>query len=136
MTMKWDDHGLKSPIARAKGLGAAGQGAVDSWIKLRVTAIANAILAIWFLWFLCGIIGAPYTEFLAQIANPINAICMILLIISTFAHAVLGSREIVEDYIHNEFFKLSKLIGMYLFFFALGIANIFAVLKIAFTVGL
>ena len=43
MKMKWDNHGLKTPLARARGLGAA-SGAVEGWIKLRVTAIGNAIL--------------------------------------------------------------------------------------------
>ena len=134
MHMKWDNHGLKTPLARAKGLGAA-RGAVDNWIKLRVTAIANVILAIWFFWFLSQVIGTGYDGFTEKLADPRNAIAMILLIISSFYHAVLGSREVVEDYIHHEGFKLFKLVGTYLFFFALGIASIFSVLKIAFTVG-
>ncbi len=133
--MKWDDHGMKTPLARAKGLGAA-RGCVENWIKLRVTAIGNAILAIWFFWFLSGVIGASHADFTAALADPRNAIPMILLIISMLIHAMLGVREIVEDYFHNEFFKISKLVGMYLCFFALGVASVFSVLKIAFTGGL
>ncbi len=135
MNMKWDDHGIKSPLARAKGLGAAGSHAVDAWIKLRVTAIANAILLIWFIWFLSQVIGVSHAEFIERLADPRNAIAMILLVISTFTHAVLGCREIVEDYIHCEFFKISKLVGMYLFFFALATVCIFSILKIAFIAG-
>ena len=134
MSMKWD-KGVKTPLARARGLGAAG-GAVEGWIKLRVTAIGNAILSIWFLWFLSQTIGASHAEFTEKLADPRNAICMILLIISTFIHAVLGNREVVEDYVHNEFCKISKLVGMYLFFFAVAVACVFSVLKISFTAGL
>ena len=57
MSMKWDDTGYKNPLARARGLGAAG-GAVENWIKLRVTAIANALLAVWFIYFLHKAVGA------------------------------------------------------------------------------
>ncbi len=130
MKMKWDNHGMKTPLARARGLGSA-SGAVENWIKLRVTAIGNVFLSIWFIWFLTGAIGASHEEFTAKLADPRNAICMILLIISAFTHAVLGNREVVEDYFHNEFFKIFKLVGMYLFFFAVAAACIFSILKIA-----
>lgn len=134
MKMKWDDHGIKTPLARARGLGAA-RGAVDNWIRLRVTAIANTILSIWFIWFLAQNIGANHETFTQNLADPRNALCMLLLIISVFMHSILGNREIVEDYIHNEYFKIFKLVGLYLFYFALGAACFFSVLKIAFTVG-
>ena len=61
MKMKWDNHGLKTPLARARGLGAAG-GAVENWIKLRVTAVGNVILSVWFLWFLSQTIGSSHAE--------------------------------------------------------------------------
>lgn len=134
MHMKWEDHGIKTPLARAKGLGAA-RGAVDAWIKLRVSAIANVFLFIWFLWFLSTVIGKDHAAFTEALADPRNAIAMILLSCSIFYHSRLGSREIVEDYIHNEYFKIFKLVGAYLFYVAAAAACVFSVLKIAFTVG-
>lgn len=131
--MKWD-KGVKTPLARARGLGAAG-GAVEGWIKLRLTAIANAIISIWFIWFIMQVIGASHAEFVAELSDPRNAIMMILFIISVFVHAGLGCREVVEDYFHIEWMKLSKLVGIYLFFFAAGVACVFSVLKIAFVAG-
>jgi len=56
---------------------------------------------------------------------------MILAIISTFYHAMLGSQVVTEDYIHHEGFKMFKLIGQKLFFFGLGVACVFSILKIA-----
>lgn len=135
MSMKWEDKGIKAPLARARGLGAS-RSVVDGWISLRVSAIANAIAAVWFIWFVSVNAGASHAEFTQSLSDPRNAIMMILFIVSGFYHAIGGSREIVEDYIHSEGFKIFKLVGMYLFFFAAGVASVFSVLKIAFTVGM
>lgn len=132
MAMKWEDHGIKSPMARAKGLGSAGEG-LDHWMGQKITAISNVLLVSWLIFSIISLNGATYTEFTGWLAQPVNAILMILLVISTFYHAVLGSQTVVEDYIHHEGFKLFKLIGQRLFFFAIGVACIFSVLKIAFT---
>ncbi len=130
MTMKWQDTAFKGALARAKGLGSA-RSAVGDWIKLRVTAIANALLLIWFVSFLYQSIGMENDSFNALLAKPLNAVAMILFIVSACMHSALGAKEIAEDYIQNEYFKVFKLIGIYLFHFALGAASIFAVLKIA-----
>ncbi len=130
MSMKWDASGLKNPLARARGLGAAG-GAVENWIRLRVTAIANALLAIWFFCFVKQSIGASHAEFIELLSHPAHAVAMLLFILSVFTHATLGCREIVEDYFHHEGLKIAKLIGIYLFFTAAGITCVFSVLKVA-----
>lgn len=130
MRLKWDNKGIKSPLARARGLGAAHEG-TDHWMKQRITAIANIPLIIWFVFSVVSLKGASHAEFTSWLAEPVNAVLTILLVISTFYHAVLGSQVVVEDYIHSEWFKMLKLIGMKLFFFALAVACIFSVLKIA-----
>ncbi len=132
MSMKWEAGGLKSPLARAKGLGSISEGA-DHWISQRITAIANIPLMIWLVYSVVNMIGANYYEFGAWLAEPLNAILMILVVLSTFYHAVLGSQVVIEDYIHHEGFKLFKLIGQKLFFIAMGVAAIFSILKVAFS---
>lgn len=121
---------MKSPLARAKGLGSAHEGA-DHWFSQRITAIANIPLLLWFVYSIVQMKGASHAQFTSWLAEPINAILMILLIISAFYHAKLGSQVVVEDYIHHEGFKIAKLIAMKIFFFGLGIACIFSILKIA-----
>ena len=123
-------NSIKSPLGKARGLGASHTG-VQAWISLRVTAIAQAILAIWFFCFLTSAIHASHEEFLALVAQPLNAIALVLFVLSGFYHAGLGAREIIEDYIHCECLKIAKLIGIYLFFFAAGAACVFSILKIA-----
>ena len=128
--LKWNKGGLKSPIARARGLGSAKSG-LDHWIMQRLTAMGNVVLG---LWLLCAIIchGAmTYTEAVLWISEPLNAVAMILFIICSFYHAVLGAQVVVEAYIHHEGFKIVKLLGQRLVFFAMGVACIFSVLQVA-----
>lgn len=130
MHMKWEDKGMKTPLARAKGLGSS-RSAVDHWIGLRVSAIANVILLVWFVWFVKASIGLDHAEFSAHLAQPLNAVAMILFTISVCYHSANGAREIIEDYIHCELFKVIKLVGLYLVHYALAAACVFAVLKVA-----
>lgn len=128
--LKWHKGGLKSPMSRARGLGSAKSG-LDHWLMQRITAIGNIITGFWLL---CAIIcnGAmTYTEAVLWLSEPVNAVMMILFVISTFYHAVLGTQVVVEDYIHNEGLKLFKLLGQRLVFFAMGVACIFSVLQVA-----
>ncbi len=130
MKLKWENHGIKTHLGRARGLGSAGHGS-DHWMKQRVTAIANIPLVLWLVFSIVSLKGASYKEFTSWLSEPLNAILMILFILSTFYHAKLGSQVVTEDYIHNEGLKIFKLIGQKLFFFGLGVACIFSILKIA-----
>lgn len=128
--IKWHKGGLKNPLARARGLGSAHDG-VHHWIVQRVTAIAALPLSFWLCWSAIGLIHADHTAFVTWLAHPINAILMILTIFTYFYHAMLGCQVVIEDYVHSEWFKIVKLIGMKIVLFATGLACIFAVLKIA-----
>ena len=122
---------IQTPMAKARGLGSAKKG-VEHWWHQRLTAIANIPLVLWLVYSILQLKGADYLAFTTWLADPVNAVLMILFVISTFYHAVLGSQVVIEDYIHCECLKLAKLIAQKLVFFALGIACIFSVLKIAF----
>lgn len=124
-------HSYAAPLKKAKGLGSAHEGA-DHWLKQKITAIANIPLVLWFIFSIIGLQGASHAQFTSWLAQPVNAVLMILLVISVLYHAKLGAQVITEDYISCEGFKLVKLIGQKLAFFALGVACIFSVLKIAF----
>ncbi|MAF97148.1 MAG: succinate dehydrogenase, hydrophobic membrane anchor protein [Micavibrio sp.] len=130
MKLKWDKSGMKTPLARARGLGAAGHGS-DHWMAQRITAFANVPLVIWFVYSLVSLKGADYVSFTTWLAEPVNAILAILFIISNFYHAALGLQVVIEDYIHCEVMKTVKLVVMKLVLFGLGTAAIFSILKIA-----
>jgi succinate dehydrogenase / fumarate reductase membrane anchor subunit len=121
---------LKSPMARARGLGSAKSG-LDHWMMQRITAVGNLVLGLWLIYSMVCMGAMEYTEALLWLSEPLNAICMILFVISSFYHAVLGSQVVIEDYIHHEGFKIFKLLGQRLLFFAMGVASIFSVLQVA-----
>jgi succinate dehydrogenase / fumarate reductase membrane anchor subunit len=130
MKLKWDNQGIKSPLAKARGLGAAG--GTEHWMAQRITAVALIPLVLWLVYSIVNLIGASHAEFLAWQAMPLNAILMIALVIAALYHGFLGAQVVIEDYIHHEGFKMFKLIGTKLFFVLMGIAAIFSILKIAF----
>lgn len=131
MKLKWDNHGLKTPQAKARGLGAAHDGAAH-WINQRITSVSSLFLVLWLAWSLMQIDVASFEAVSGWLAQPVNAILMILLTISVFYHTALGVQVIIEDYVHHEGLKFAKLISQKLFFLALGVICIFSILKIAF----
>lgn len=135
MTWNLDFNKYEAPLKTAKGLGSAHDG-VDHWLKQKVTAIANIPLILWLIWSIVALQGASYAQFTSWLAQPLNAILMILTIISVMAHAKLGAQVITEDYIRCKCMKKIKLIGQKLVFFGMAVACIFCVLKIAFTAGM
>ena len=133
--MKWDKTGLKTTDARVSGLGSAKSG-TEHWIMQRITSIANLPLILWFIWSVMTHDFTSYAIFNSWLSEPLNAILMILLVISTFYHATMGAQVITEDYVHNEGFKVFKLVGQRLVFFGLAVGCIFSILKLAFQTGI
>ena len=56
----------------------------------------------------------------------------ILFVGVTFQHTASGIQVVLEDYVHNELVKMAAIIAAKFLCFALGVAGIFAILKIAF----
>lgn len=123
---------IETPLARARGLGSAHEGA-GHWWHQRVTAVTNLFLMAWLAWSVVRMPSWDYGVVHAWLAIPVNAVLMTLAIISAFYHAALGAQVIVEDYVHNEGFKILKLAGLKLFLLAAGVACVFAILKVAFS---
>ncbi|MGB1077123.1 MAG: succinate dehydrogenase, hydrophobic membrane anchor protein [Bdellovibrionales bacterium] len=131
MGTKNSTQDYRSALKKAKNHGSAKHGS-GHWMAQRVTAIALIPLTVWFVYSVIRLAGSSHADFVMWLQHPFNAIAMILFVIASFYHGVLGSQVVVEDYIHTEWFKTLKLIANKLFFFALGTACIFSILKIAF----
>ena len=64
-------------------------------------------------------------------SSPLMATAMILLILSTFLHFRLGVMELIEDYVHQEAFKILAIVALN-FYAVAGIATgIVSVARIA-----
>jgi succinate dehydrogenase / fumarate reductase membrane anchor subunit len=122
---------LRSPLGRAIGLGSAKEGVEHWWIQ-RLTAVALVPLALWFVASVIALSGADHVALIEWLASPLAAILMLLLIGAAFYHAALGIQVVIEDYVHSEGAKFAALVLNKLICFALAVAGIFAVLKIAF----
>lgn len=132
MAHKWEDTPFKNPMARVEGLGSSHSG-VHHWIHQKVTALANIPLVLWAIWSAMTLVasGAGYDVVRAFFAQPCNAILMLLFLISVFYHAALGLQVVIEDYMHCEASKRVALIAVKLGAFALTVASVFSVLKLA-----
>jgi succinate dehydrogenase / fumarate reductase membrane anchor subunit len=122
---------LRSPLGRVIGLGSAKEG-VEHWWAQRVTAVALVVLLLWFVASIISLAGANRAAVAAWLHSPLPAILTILLLIAGFYHMALGIQVVVEDYVHDEWVKIPALILNKLLSFALAIAGIFAVLRLAF----
>ncbi|TVQ33426.1 MAG: succinate dehydrogenase, hydrophobic membrane anchor protein [Geminicoccaceae bacterium] len=121
---------LSTPIARVRGLGAAREG-VEHFKWVRITAIGNVALALWFVWSMVSLSGADHAALTAWLGGTVNATLMVLLVVSTFAHAKMGCQVIIEDYVHHIGMKVASLTVLNLAVYAFATAAVVAILKVA-----
>lgn len=122
---------FRTPMGRARGHGSAKDGTAHWWMQ-RLTAIALVPLAIWFVASLVSLTGAGHAEVVAWLGAPVPAVLMILFVVVTFHHGQLGLQVVIEDYVHSEGVKFAAIIIVKFAAIVLGLASVFAVLKIAF----
>jgi succinate dehydrogenase / fumarate reductase, membrane anchor subunit len=122
-----------SPLARARGLGSAKEG-VEHWWLERISALALVPLNLWFVFVVIHLSGAGHDAAAAFIAQPVNAVLLILNAVLSFWHGALGLQVVYEDYISNEGGRLAAIILTKFVAVALIALCVFAVLRIAFGV--
>ena len=121
---------MRSPLARAIGLGSAKAGVGEWWVE-RVSAVALLPLTLWFSGSLIEQTDTDYATFIAWMRSPLVAILMVLLLIALFYHMALGLKVVIEDYVHSGR-KLALVLAVRLGCFALATAGVVATLRIAF----
>lgn len=121
---------LRTPLARARGLGAAHDGTHHFWVH-RLSALALVPLCLWFVASVVCKIGASYEEFMAWAGQLHVATALVITIVLTFHHAALGLQTVVEDYVHTPLPRLALLLLVKYSSFALAVIGVMAVLKIS-----
>ena len=122
---------MRTPLARAKGLGAAGHG-VEHWWLHRVTAVSNIPLVVSFVAIVATLAGRPHADALRIVSHPVVAILLSLTVISITNHMRLGMALPIEDYVHQKGYKLAALIANNFFAVVIAVVCLYAILKISF----
>jgi len=122
---------FRTPLGRVRGLGSAKDGTHHWWMQ-RLTAIALVPLIVWFVVSVLMMIGADRGTMVSWLGSPITAGLMVMLIIAVFHHAQLGLQVVIEDYIHNETWKIGLVIFVKFAALLVGGIAVISVLKLAF----
>ena len=123
--------GYRTPLARVRGLGSAKDG-TEQFLRQRVTAIANIFLVSFGILIIVRLAGADYLTVRRTLAEPLNTIALLLLILSGVVHMRIGMQTIIEDYVHADGYKVLALLINTFFAAVVGLASAYAVLKLSF----
>ena len=124
---------LRTPLGRVRGLGSARTGTEEFWLQ-RMTAIASVPLTIAGLFLVISLTGRSYPAVKQILGSPLVAVLMILFILANVVHMKIGIQVVIEDYVYNKNQKFTLLILNTFFAWAIGLACVFAILKISFGV--
>ncbi|HEY9236696.1 MULTISPECIES: succinate dehydrogenase, hydrophobic membrane anchor protein [Phenylobacterium] len=123
--------GFRTPLSRARGLGAAKHG-VGAWISERVSAAALVPLVLWGVFAAIRLASLDYYGAVAWMtSSALNPTLLVLLIVASFLHMHGGLRVVIEDYIEKRASRAGLLL-LNLFACALfGALAVFSILKVA-----
>jgi succinate dehydrogenase / fumarate reductase membrane anchor subunit len=120
----------RTPLARARGLGAAHHG-VNHFIVERATSVALVPLCLWAVWAALKVAPLGYEGAVAFLASPLNAVLAILLVVVSARHTSVGMRVVIEDYIDRTSTRMALLlVNTGVAWLAAAIA-VFSILKVA-----
>jgi len=121
---------LETPLHKVEGLGSSHSGVAHFW-RQRVTAAALIPLTIWFAISVLGLTGVNSAAAMTFLQHPLNAILMAAFVIVALYHMALGLQVVIDDYVYTNWQKLSLMLLMRIFAFAVGAICLFAILRIA-----
>ena len=96
---------MRTPLGRVRHLGSAHHGTRHFWHQ-RLTSVANVPLTIAVIVIVMGLLGRNHAAVVQILGSTLVAITMLLFIVSSVYHMWLGMQVIIEDYVHDENWKL------------------------------
>lgn len=128
-----DPKHIKTPLARARGLGSAKSG-VHHWRLVKATAVVLIPLTLWFFFSVLCLIaqGADYAAALEWVQKPYNALLLSIFLGMNFYHAALGGQEVIIDYIPSHKIQIPVGFLYRAICYSFGILSVFSVLYITF----
>jgi succinate dehydrogenase / fumarate reductase membrane anchor subunit len=121
---------IRTPLARVRGLGSARSGTEHFWHQ-RLTALANVPLTIGFIVLVVSLLGRSHATVAQVLGQPLVTIGMLLFVGSISYHMKIGMQVIIEDYVHDEKWKLAALIANIFFVVLVAASSAYALLKLS-----
>ena len=121
--------GNGTSIGRVRGLGSAKSG-THHWLLQRWTAIGNLVAIAYLAVSLLLLPNFGHSTVSEWIANPVPAVAIALLVVSTFWHARLGLQVFIEDYAQGAN-RLAALIALNLVTFAGAAFGLLCIVRLA-----
>ena len=123
---------MDTPMRRVFGLGASG-GGTEHWWAQRVSSIALIPLTILFVIPFVQLLGSGDASAVAgHFASPFHAVVGILFLAVVALHLKQGLQVVIEDYVHDKFWRTTLLLANTLGVIFMGALGAFAVAKMAF----
>ena len=120
----------ESPPVAALGAAPASD-AAHHWGLERMLSVATLRLFVWFLVSLWRLPGLDQDTVAGWLRDPLAAVPMLLLVVTSFWHLKLGLVVVVEDYVHDAGSRFAWLLLINIFsLFGAGLARV-AVVKLA-----
>jgi succinate dehydrogenase / fumarate reductase membrane anchor subunit len=116
-------------LRRVRHLGSAREG-LREWRLQRLTAIALIPLGVWFVASMLRLAVSDQVTAAAWLGAPVPALVTILFLLAIFAHAVVGVRSVLDDYVHTRARLVAADLLVRAAAFILGGAGVLAVLKL------
>ena len=120
---------LRSPLGRARGLGASHEG-TGTWWAHTLSSIALVPLTLWFICGMVRMVGATRQDVAAWLGSPLTLALMLALLLMTFYHMRLGLEAVVEDYVNQPALRLTALLAIKAVSWFLALACIVSVLRL------
>src|ERR1700739_2551225 len=87
-------------LRRVRNLGSARHG-LGEWRLQRWTAVALIPLGLYFVASMLSLATSDQMTAAAWLSSPVGALLVILLVLAGLAHALVGLRSVVLDYVHT-----------------------------------
>lgn len=121
---------MRTPLGRVRYLGSA-HGGTSDFFRQRLTAVALVVLFAPVIVVIMMLLGRSQAGAAQILGSPLVAILMILFIIASVWHMKIGMQVVIEDYVSAEKIKLAAIIANNFFAFAIGLASIYAIVKLS-----
>lgn len=107
-------YDFKAEIVKAKNNGSAKSGS-HHWLLQRITAIILILCSIWLIYFTLTNKNNDINIIMWELKKPFNTVALLITVIASLYHAMLGMQVVIEDYISCNKLRNTSIIAVKLF---------------------